>query len=102
MKKLFLLAIALFGFKAAAQSLPKEATKTAASKSVSTTVTKEAEAAGKAEVKTAKKSNSTLKKVNKTSKDVEKGADEASKYSNNKAIKTTKTGAKSVKEATAE
>jgi hypothetical protein len=97
MKKIFFLAIALFGFKAGAQSLPKEATKT-----VPTTVTKQAEAAGKTEATKAKKSNSTLKKVNKTSKDVEKGADEAAKYSNNKAIKTTKTGAKSVKEATAE
>jgi len=68
MKKIILLAIALFGFKAGAQSLPKEATKAATSKSVPTTATKQAEATAKAEVKSANKSNSTLKKVNKTSK----------------------------------
>jgi hypothetical protein len=97
MKKIILLAIALFGFKAGAQSLPKEVTKP-----VPTTATKQAEAAGKAEVKSANKSNSTLKKVNKTAKDVEKGADEASKYSNNKVVNSTKKGAKSVKDATAQ
>ncbi|WP_396156693.1 hypothetical protein [Flavobacterium sp.] len=97
MKKIILLAIALIGFNAGAQSLPKEVKKV-----VPAAATKQAEATGKAEVKSAKKSNSTLKKVNKTSKDVEKGADEAAKYSNNKAISTTKKGAKSVKDATAQ